>query len=47
METRFNEERSELVRLNSEALTQIKSESTVSLSEQEKLVQALRIELLE
>ena len=47
MEDRFNNERSELIRLNGEALAQIKSESTESLSEQERLVQALRVQLLE
>ena len=47
MEDRFNQERTELIRLNGEALAQIKSESSETLSEQEKVVQALRVQLLE
>ena len=47
IEDRFTKERSELIRLNGEALAQIKSESTANLCEHDRLVQELRAKLLE
>jgi hypothetical protein len=47
MEERFSEDRNELVRINNEALAQIKSESCESLNEQQSLVHSLKLELIE
>ena len=47
MEERFSEDRNKLVRINNEALAQIKSESCESLNEHQSLVHSLKLELIE